>query len=79
MFAGSADVRSRDNDSPNPRPMNKQAGETKKKNWRTTLGGVLAVLGQTLSLNEHSPVLSAIGQILQAVGTLILAKAAADA
>ena len=47
------------------------------KNWKTTLGGVLAAIGTYLT-NSQTGVLNVIGQIMSIVGTLLLGTAAAD-
>lgn len=47
------------------------------KNWKTTLGGVIAAVGTYLT-NSQVGVLNIVGQILNIVGVLLLGGAAAD-
>lgn len=48
------------------------------RNWKTTLGGILAALGTSL-INLHDPAwLSIVGQILQASGLFLLGVTAKD-
>ncbi len=47
------------------------------KNWKTTLGGILAAAGQYL-INSESGWLSIVGQVLSGVGLLLLGAAAQD-
>ena len=47
------------------------------KNWKTTLGGIVAAVGSYL-VNSQTGVLNIIGQVLAVVGTLLLGHSAAD-
>ena len=47
------------------------------KNWKTTLGGLLAAAGSYL-VNSQTGVLNLVGQIVQAVGLFFLGFAAQD-
>lgn len=47
------------------------------KNWKTTLGGILAAVGSYL-VNSETGVTQLAGQILQAVGLFFLGAAAQD-
>jgi hypothetical protein len=47
------------------------------KNWKTTLGGVLAAVG-TYLMNSQTGVLNVVGQIMNIVGMLLLGGAAVD-
>jgi hypothetical protein len=47
------------------------------KNWKTTLGGILAAVGLTLTSSTNT-VLHISGVVLAAVGTLLTGGAAAD-
>lgn len=48
------------------------------KNWKTTLGGLLAACG-TYLVNSQTGVLNLVGQIAQAVGLFFLGYSASDA
>jgi hypothetical protein len=48
------------------------------KNWKTTLGGILAAVGGYL-VNSEAGVLHVVGQILAFLGTLFMGYAASDA
>jgi drug/metabolite transporter (DMT)-like permease len=48
------------------------------KNWKTTLGGLVAAVG-TYLVNSQTGVLQILGQVLAVVGTLLLGHSAADA
>jgi hypothetical protein len=47
------------------------------KNWKTTLGGVLAAIGAYI-VNSQTGVLNLVGQICQAVGLFFLGVSAQD-
>lgn len=47
------------------------------KNWKTTLGGILAAVGTYLA-NSQTGALNVVGQILNIVGVLLLGGAAVD-
>ena len=48
------------------------------KNWKTTVGGILAAFGSVLT-NSQSGVLHLVGQILTAVGIFLVGATAQDA
>lgn len=48
------------------------------KNWKTTLGGILAAAGSYLS-NSQTGALQVVGQVLQAIGLFLLGAVAQDA
>jgi hypothetical protein len=48
------------------------------KNWKTTLGGLLAAVGSYL-INSQTGTLNLIGQIAQVVGMFFLGYSATDA
>ena len=48
------------------------------KNWKTTVGGLLAALGSYL-VNSQTGWLGVVGQIAQAIGLFFLGTSAADA
>ena len=48
------------------------------KNWKTTVGGILAAIGSYL-VNSQVGVLNVVGQIAQVVGILLVGAAAQDA
>jgi hypothetical protein len=48
------------------------------KNWKTTLGGILAATGQYL-INHEQGWMNIAGQIVSAIGLLLLGSAASDA
>jgi urea transporter len=48
------------------------------KNWKTTLGGILAAIGSYL-VSSETGVLHIVGQCLSFVGTILLGYAASDA
>jgi hypothetical protein len=47
------------------------------KNWKTTLGGILAAVGGYL-VNGQAGVLHIVGQVFSFVGTMLLGVAASD-
>lgn len=47
------------------------------KNWKTTLGGVLAAVGAYM-VNSQTGVMHLVGQVLQAVGLFFLGVSAQD-
>tara|TARA_R110000868_G_scaffold16014_1_gene72397 strand:- start:608 stop:766 length:159 start_codon:yes stop_codon:yes gene_type:complete len=47
------------------------------KNWKTTIGGLLAAVGSYL-VNSQTGVLNLIGQVAQAVGLFFLGLSATD-
>ena len=47
------------------------------KNWKTTLGGILAAVGTYLA-NSQTGTLNIVGQCLNIVGMLLLGGAAVD-
>ena len=47
------------------------------KNWKTTLGGVIAAVGTYLT-NSQVGMLNVVGQVLNIIGVLLLGGAAAD-
>jgi hypothetical protein len=48
------------------------------KNWKTTVGGILAAVGSYL-VNTQLGVLNVVGQIMQVVGIFLVGAAAQDA
>ena len=48
------------------------------KNWKTTLGGVLAAIGSFL-VNSQTGVINVVGQIMQVIGVFLVGAAAQDA
>jgi hypothetical protein len=48
------------------------------KNWKTTLGGLLAALGSYLT-NSQTGALQVVGQVAQAIGLFLLGAVAQDA
>ena len=48
------------------------------KNWKTTVAGVLAAVGQYL-VNSQTGFLNILGQVMSAVGLLLLGHSAIDA
>lgn len=48
------------------------------KNWKTTVGGILAAIGSYL-VNSQTGVLNIIGQIAQVIGIFLVGATAADA
>jgi hypothetical protein len=48
------------------------------KNWKTTLGGILAAVGSYL-VNSQTGVINVIGQIAQVIGIFLIGAAAQDA
>jgi hypothetical protein len=48
------------------------------KNWKTTVGGILAAAGSYLA-NSQTGALQVVGQVLQAVGLFLLGAVAQDA
>ena len=48
------------------------------KNWKTTVGGILAAVGSYL-VNTQIGVLNVVGQIMQVVGIFLVGAAAQDA
>jgi len=48
------------------------------KNWKTTLGGILAAFGSVL-IGSQTGVLHLVGQILQVVGVFLVGASAQDA
>jgi hypothetical protein len=48
------------------------------KNWKTTLGGLLAAVGSYL-INSQTGTLNLVGQIAQVVGMFFLGYSATDA
>lgn len=47
------------------------------KNWKTTVGGLLAAIGSYL-VNSQTGVLNVVGQVAQAVGLFLLGATAKD-
>lgn len=47
------------------------------KNWKTTLGGILAAVGSYL-VNSQTGVLNLVGQIAQVIGMFFLGYSATD-
>lgn len=47
------------------------------KNWKTTLGGILAAIGQYL-INSEAGWLNIAGQVISGIGLLLLGAAAQD-
>lgn len=54
------------------------ATKAKLRNWRTSVGAILSTIGQGLAHTSANQVVVQIGQILTAVGTLILGLSAVD-
>ena len=48
------------------------------KNWKTTVGGILAAIGSYL-VNSQAGVLNVVGQIMQVVGVFLVGAMAQDA
>jgi mannose/fructose/N-acetylgalactosamine-specific phosphotransferase system component IID len=48
------------------------------KNWKTTVGGILAAIGSYL-VNSQTGLLNIIGQIAQVIGIFLVGATAADA
>jgi hypothetical protein len=48
------------------------------KNWKTTLGGLLAAAGSYL-VNSQLGVLNVVGQIMQVIGVFLIGATAQDA
>jgi len=48
------------------------------KNWKTTVGGILAAIGSYL-VNSQTGVINVIGQIAQVIGIFLVGAAAQDA
>lgn len=48
------------------------------KNWKTTVGGILAAIGSYL-VNSQVGVLNVVGQIMQVVGIFLVGVTAQDA
>ena len=48
------------------------------KNWKTTVGGILAAIGSYL-VNSQVGVLNVVGQIMQVVGIFLVGATAQDA
>jgi hypothetical protein len=48
------------------------------KNWKTTVGGILAAIGSYL-VNSQTGVINVIGQIAQVIGIFLVGVAAQDA
>jgi len=48
------------------------------KNWKTTVGGILAAVGSYL-VNSQEDVLNVVGQIMQVIGVFLIGATAQDA
>ncbi len=48
------------------------------KNWKTTVGGILAAIGSYL-VNSQLGVLNVVGQIMQVIGVFLIGATAQDA
>jgi uncharacterized membrane protein len=48
------------------------------KNWKTTVGGILAAIGSYL-VNSQVGVLNVVGQIMQVIGVFLIGATAQDA
>lgn len=48
------------------------------KNWKTTVGGILAAIGSYL-VNTQVGILNVVGQIAQVIGIFLVGVVAADA